>query len=129
MVVLGGVVATLAPLDFRIDATFHNAPCFGSLVRESRNRHNCDGTPEKFFVDAGPLAPVGPPAFKSDGNLSLTTRGQPAIENHLRVRVVREPLRQMSVQRRVPQRYDEQVACHHVLYCAATCGRMWLVSQ
>ena len=85
MVVLGGVVATLAPLDFRIDATFHNAPCFGSLVRESRNRHNCDGTPEKFFVDAGPLAPVGPPAFKSDGNLSLTTRGQPASENHLRV--------------------------------------------
>jgi hypothetical protein len=73
----------------------------------SRNRHNGDGTAAKFLADVGPLAAIRPSTFSHDGNLNLTARSPTAIENHLSVRVVREPIQQIIVQCPMLQRHDE----------------------
>jgi hypothetical protein len=92
----------------------------------SRNRHNGDGTAAKFLANVALLAAIRPSAFKHNGNLSLTAPAPTAIENHLSVRVVREPLPQIIVQCPMPQRHDEYVPSHLVLIAqprAAACGR------
>jgi hypothetical protein len=73
----------------------------------SRNRHNGDGTTAKFLADARSLAAIRPSPFRHDGNLNLTALSETAIESHLSVRVVREPLQQIIVQCPMPQRHDE----------------------
>jgi hypothetical protein len=73
----------------------------------SRNRHNGDGTTAKFLADARSLAAIRSSPFRHDGNLNPTALSPTAIENHLSVRVVREPLQQIIVQCPMPQRHEE----------------------
>jgi hypothetical protein len=69
----------------------------GCSIGRSRNRHNGDGTKAEFPADVGPLAAIRPSVFRLDGNLNLTALSPTAIENHLSVRVVREPSQQIIV--------------------------------
>jgi hypothetical protein len=78
----------------------------------SRNRHDGDGTAPKLLADVGPLAAVGPSAFKDNRNLSLTALAPTTIKDHLSVRVVCELRSEKIVQCPMSQRYDEQVTGH-----------------
>jgi hypothetical protein len=115
---LGQFVARLPCAECRNHLQTSPATADGGMHKQSRNRHDSDEKSSKFLADAGPLAAIGLSAFKFGHHrtLSLTALRPTAIENHLNVRVSREPLHQMIVQGRMPQRHDENVAgqaCSH----------------
>lgn len=114
----GQFVARLPCAECRNHLQTSPATADGGMHKQSRNRHDSDEKSSKFLADAGPLAAIGLSAFKFGHHrtLSLTALRPTAIENHLNVRVSREPLHQMIVQGRMPQSHDENVAsqaCSH----------------
>src|SRR4030095_13323572 len=76
----------------------------------SRNLHDGNGPP-KLLVNPGPPPAIRLSAFKQPRtlprNLRLTPLSPAAIENHLSVRVIREPLQQIIVQCRILHRDDK----------------------
>src|SRR5215470_629574 len=111
--VAGDVVATLAPLAFKIDATFM---ILLSHSKWSPRRRNDAEAPRS----RRPLAPRYLSAFTCHRDLGSTAFDPAAIENHLGVRLVRKPLQQIVVARRMLHRHDEYVPHHLVLIAQPT---------
>src|SRR5215831_7032009 len=117
--VAGEVVATLAPLAFKIDATFMT-----HLAHPKSPPRPLTGAGAPH--DVGPLAPFSLSTFTRHRGVGSTAFDPSTIQNHLSVRVVREPLQQIVVERRMLHGHDENVRRHRVLFArpgAAAYGR------
>jgi hypothetical protein len=90
--------------------TFRARTCASSIRSPcslSRNRHDGDRTAPQFLAEVGTPATIRLSAVKRHGSLSLAALDPTAIQNHLSVRVIRQPLQQNVVQCRMPQGHDE----------------------